>query len=155
MSKAFSDSLIAIVQEKFGESVSLGENRPSRFLLVEAEKLPELLEFLKSDEACRMEFLSSLTAAEYPQYFEVIYQLYSLSLGHSLTVKTRVPKDNPKVPTATGVWPGADFPEREVYDLMGVVFTGRSELTRILLPEGFEGHPLRKDFKLPPRLEVR
>ena len=124
-------------------------------LLVTAGSLKAILKRLKEDERCRFDFLSSLTAVEYPAYFEVVYHLYSLPLGHRATVKTRVAKDDPQVPSVADLWPTANFQEREAYDLLGVVFTGHPGLTRILLPEGFDGHPLRKDYKLPPRLETR
>ncbi len=85
--------------------------------------------------------------AEAPR-FEVVLNLLSLAEGERLLVSTRVPYDDASVPTLTGVFVGANFYEREVYDLMGIEFVGHPDLTRILMPDDWEGHPLRKDFDI-------
>lgn len=78
--------------------------------------------------------------------FEVALNLVSMNPPNRIVVSTRVPYDNPVVPTVTGVFVGANFYEREAYDLMGITFDGHPDLTRILMPDDWEGHPLRKDF---------
>ncbi|TAH34591.1 MAG: NADH-quinone oxidoreductase subunit C [Planctomycetota bacterium] len=78
--------------------------------------------------------------------FEVVYALYSIARNRWLRVKTRCGEDDPRVPSVTGIWPGADWHERECYDMFGVVFDGHPDLRRILMPEEFPHHPLRKDF---------
>jgi NADH-quinone oxidoreductase subunit C len=119
-------------------------------VLVPKAKLLEALTFLRDDEACDMNYLSDLTGAHHPnndKKFEVLYHCYSLEKKHSLRVKVQL-DDGEACPTATGVWPGADWMEREAHDLLGIVFEGHPNLKVILLPDDFEGHPLRKEFPL-------
>lgn len=116
-------------------------------LVVAADKLPELARYLRDQQG--YDYLSMVTSVDWPGYFEVVYHLYSVTQPKDgLVLKVRLPdKAKPVVPSLTPVWPGADFQEREVYDMMGIRFTGHPNLRRILLWEGFEGWPLRKDFK--------
>jgi len=117
-------------------------------LVVAAEQLLPVCQYLHSEAGC--DYLANLTAVDYPDYFEVVYHLYSVrQMTGPLTLKTRAGKDNPAIPSVNPVWRGADFQEREVYDLFGVKFTGHPNLKRILLWEGFNGHPLRKDYHEP------
>ena len=119
-------------------------------LLVPKTRLIEALSFLRDDGACGMDYLSDMTAAHYPvndKKFEVVYHCYSLEKKHSLRVKVQL-DDGETCPTATAVWPGADWMEREAHDMFGVVFEGHPNLKVILLPDDFEGHPLRKEFPL-------
>ncbi len=107
--------------------------------------------FLREDEAHDYALLSSLTAVDYVEYFEVVYRLTCLSRNASTVLKVRVPgRDGPSLPTVTPVWRGAELQEREVWDLMGVGFDGHPNLKRLLTWEGFEGHPLRRDYLEPP-----
>jgi NADH-quinone oxidoreductase subunit C/D len=135
-------------------------------LVVAAEKLPELARYLRDQEG--YDYLSMVTSVDWPQYFEVVYYLYrvgSLSSDtatrrhgdtetdlptspEALVLKVRLAdKAAPSVPSLISVWPGADLQEREVYDMMGIRFDGHPNLRRILLWDGFEGWPLRKDYK--------
>lgn len=123
--------------------------------LVQPEELMYVLQFLKEDQRFCMNFLSDLTAIDFSDYFEVVYQLFSLPLNHSMTVKIRLGKQGASLPSVVCLWPAANFLEREIYDLMGLIFVGHPDLRRILLPEGFDGHPLRKDYKLPSRQDLR
>jgi NADH-quinone oxidoreductase subunit C len=119
-------------------------------VLVPKDRLIEVLTFLRDDPACAMNYLSDMTGAHYPindKKFEVVYHCYSLDKRHSVRVKTQL-DDGESCPTATGVWPGADWMEREAHDLLGIVFDGHPNLKVILLPDDFEGHPLRKEFPL-------
>jgi NADH-quinone oxidoreductase subunit D/NADH-quinone oxidoreductase subunit C/D len=118
-------------------------------LVVAPEKLLELATYLRDQQG--YDYLSMLTSVDYPDYFEVVYYLYGVSQPRdALVLKVRLPdKANPQLPSVVSVWPGADFQEREVYDMMGIRFVGHPNLRRILLWEGFQGHPLRKDFKEP------
>ena len=93
-----------------------------------------------------MDYLTAVTAVDYVERFEVVYHMMSLSLNHSVVLKTDVfGRDDVAVPSVVEVWQGADLQEREVWDLMGVRFTGHPNMKRILTWEGFEGHPLRRD----------
>ncbi len=116
-------------------------------LVLRPEAVPAAAAFLKGDPAFAFDFLSSLTAVDYLDYFEVVYHLISLSHNHAAVLKTRAyGRAAPTVPSVVSVWRGADFQEREAWDLMGVRFEGHPDLRRILMWEGFPWHPLRKDF---------
>ena len=116
-------------------------------LLVKGESLLEVATFLKTTHGLDFDYLASITAVDYYDYFEVVYQLTSIKHNHSLVVKTRCyGRDNPIVPSVVSLWRGADFQEREIYDLMGISFEGHPNLKRIFLWEGFQGHPLRRDY---------
>lgn len=114
---------------------------------VNAADLLEVARHLKEKQG--YDYLSAVTGVDYPDRFEVIYHLYSMQEGTGpLTLKVLVSKEEPEVPSLTPLWPGANFQEREVYDLMGIRFAGHPNLKRVLLWEGYEGHPLRKDFPI-------
>lgn len=116
-------------------------------VLVKSDFLLAAVEFLKTTEGLKFDYLNYITAVDYYDYFEVVYMLTSLEFNRSVTLKTRCyTRDNPTVPSLTGLYQGADWQEREVYDLMGITFQGHPNMKRILLWEGFEGYPLRKDF---------
>lgn len=117
-------------------------------LLIKEESLLQVATFLKDEPGLDFDYLNNLTAADYQQYFEVVYNLTSLKHNHSLTLKVRChDKNEPSVPSVYHLWQGADFQEREVFDLMGVSFKGHPNMKRIFLWEGFAGHPLRKDYQ--------
>ncbi|RJQ27151.1 MAG: NADH-quinone oxidoreductase subunit C [Peptococcaceae bacterium] len=110
----------------------------------------ELLSFmreLRDNPDYDFNFLTNLTAVDYPDNFTVIYNLVSFKYGYTLMAKVNLGKDEPAVSSLTSLWGSADWQEREVYDLFGIIFTGRHNLTRILLEDGFAGYPLRKDFQ--------
>lgn len=126
------------------------------FVVVDAAGLVGALTFLRDDAECAMEMLHNVTAVQREAAFEVVYHLCSYSRHHSLTVKVieAQPEDNPKdwaptVPSAAGVYPSADWHEREQWDLFGVRFEGHPDHRRIILPEEWIGHPLRKDYVYP------
>lgn len=115
-------------------------------IFVPAERIVEVTRALRDDLG--FDLLSNLTAVDRPDAFEVVYHLYSIEKpAPPLALKVRLTdKAEPCLPSVTSVWEGADLQEREVYDLFGIVFEGHPRLERILLWEGFPGHPLRKDF---------
>jgi len=132
------------IKKQFPKSVI--ESSPES-LVVDKEFLLPLATYLKTTPGLDFDYLTAITAVDYYDYFEVIYQLTSLRRNHSLVVKTRCyGRDNPSLPSVLGLWRGADFQEREIYDLFGISFDGHPNLKRIFLWEGFEGHPLRKDY---------
>lgn len=117
---------------------------------VDAGRLLEVCRFLKEDSRAGMNLLSDLCAVDYPgeeKRFELVYQLYSISHSMRLRLKVRVDENTP-VPTVTGIWPTANWHEREAFDLFGMRFEGHPDLTRILLPDDWKGHPLRKEYPL-------
>ena len=116
-------------------------------LLVKGEALLEIAAYLKDTPGLDFDYLTAVTGVDYLDYFEVVYHLTSLKHNHSLVLKTRCyDRGNPVLPSVVGLWRTADFQEREIYDLLGISFEGHPNLKRIALWEGFEGHPLRKDF---------
>jgi NADH-quinone oxidoreductase subunit C len=116
-------------------------------LVVKSEFLLAIATFLKTTPSLDFDYLTSITAIDYYDYFEVVYQLISLNHNHSLVLNTRCyERENPTAPSVVSLWRGADFQEREIYDLMGISFDGHPNMKRIFLWEGFQGHPLRKDY---------
>jgi len=116
-------------------------------IIVGSDSLLEIASFLKTSPDLAFDYLTSATAVDYYQYFELVYHLASLEHNHSMVIKTRCyNRDEPTVPSVVSVWQGAELQEREIYDLMGIKFDGHPNMKRIFLWEGFKGHPLRKDF---------
>ena len=121
------------------------------------ESIVDVLAFLKKDAQCQFVSFIDISGADYPQRakrFDVVYHLLSPRQNQRIRVKVETDEDTP-VPSATSVFPGADWYEREAYDLYGVLFSGHPELRRLLTDYGFEGHPLRKDFPTTGYVEVR
>jgi len=117
-------------------------------ITVKDEFLFKVASFLRTTPGLDFDYLNFVTAVDYQAYFEVIYNLISLEHNHGLIMKTRCNnREKPELPSVISLWRGADFQEREIYDLFGIVFTGHPNLKRIFLWEGFKGYPLRKDFK--------
>jgi len=119
--------------------------------------ITDVLTFLRNDSNCQFKVLVDICGADYPQRdprFEVVYNLLSLTQNQRIRVKVLVDEDT-AVPTATGVYSAAGWFERETWDLFGIAFADHPDLRRILTDYGFEGHPLRKDFPLTGRVEVR
>ena len=115
---------------------------------IDPESVPQVMRLLRDDAEFRFELLSSVTAVDYISYFEVVYHLTSLTRNATAVVKSKVGlgREEARIPSVVDIWRGADLQEREVWDLMGIVFEGHPNHKRIMLWEGFPGHPLRKDF---------
>lgn len=113
---------------------------------VPADRIIEVALFLRDDDELDCKYLNCLTGIDWLDHFDVVYVLTSMAKNHTLTVEARTSHEDPNVPSVGGVWQGALLQEREVYDLMGISFSGHPDLKRIFLWEGFPGHPLRKDF---------
>ena len=117
-------------------------------IVVKPESLFRVLADLKTNKDWDFNFLSFVTAVDYQTYFEIVYDLISLERNQEVLVKTRLTeREKPVLPSAVSLWKGADFQEREIFDLFGINFTGHPNLKRIFLWDGFQGYPLRKDFK--------
>lgn len=145
--------VLETLQSKFPSTmVSVREDqmRGDLSVQVSAEGLSEVAKFLHDDPALAFDHITDICSADYPddlERFEVIYHFLSLPTGTRIRMKARVPEENPSIASVSHIWKGANFLEREVYDLMGIRFEGHPDLRRILLPEDFdEGYPLRKDF---------
>ena len=157
MSEALND-LSVYLSEKLGRRleravVAYGELT----LSVEAGDIVDVLTVLKNDVQCQFVSFIDICGADYParaKRFDVVYHLLSPRQNLRIRLKVQADEDT-MVPSATGVYPGADWFEREAYDLYGIVFSGHPDLRRLLTDYGFEGHPLRKDFPLTGFVEVR
>ncbi len=116
-------------------------------LWVKPESVRQVAQFLKEEPGLEFNFLNSISGVDFIDHFEVVYHLTSLKHNHSAVVKTRVPgRGEPAVPSVCDVWRGANYQEREVWDLLGIRFDGHPNLKRIMLWEDYPGHPLRKDY---------
>ncbi|MEG1500722.1 MAG: NADH-quinone oxidoreductase subunit C [Clostridiales bacterium] len=132
-----------LLAKKFPDDI-LGDDSCSYVFHIKEDKLKSAMSWL-FDQG--FDFLADISSVDYRQYFEVVYNLYRYEDGEQLTVKVKLDHDQPQIASLTDIWAIANWLEREVYDLMGIRFLGHPHLTRILLWEGFEGHPLRKDFE--------
>lgn len=119
------------------------------FVLIRPESVREVMQFLRAEPLLDFDFLSLITGVDYPDQLTVVYHLFSYSQKHKLVVKVELPKASPRVDTVESIWPTANWHERETFDLLGVEFVGHPNLRRILLPEDWDGHPLRKDYQQP------
>lgn len=143
----------ALPQDVIGTEVAFGELA----VTVRPASILRVLSFLRDDSTCLFKVLIDLSGADYPERearFEVIYSLLSMSQNQRVRVKLSVGEDDP-VPSATGVYSAAGWYERETWDMYGIYFSDHPDLRRILTDYGFEGHPMRKDFPLTGRVEVR
>jgi NADH-quinone oxidoreductase subunit C len=139
---------------KFGERVTaVSLEAASPFAVIATEAIVEVARFCKGDPDLAFENLMCQSAVDYPKEapprMEVVYHLLSYKHDHTFALKVHLPRENPAVATVEGVWPVANWHEREAYDMFGIAFIGHSDLRRILLPDDWVGHPLRKDWQDP------
>ena len=154
---------IAALREQFSElnlepqpllRYADGQESDQFWLRIPADRLLEVARFARDDPRTRFEQLADLTAVDYLNFpdatdrFAVVYSLLSLTHNHRLWLKVFVNDPDPEVPSVTGIWRGADWPEREVLDLYGIGFAGHPDPRRLFLPGNFTDHPLRKDYPL-------
>ncbi len=120
-------------------------------VVVKAPRLAAVAAFLKMDQRLWLDLLRCISAIDWPakNTVELSYDLISTSLGHAIAVKVLLDRANPEVESVSSIWPAADWHEREAFDLMGVTFSHHPDLCRILLPDDWVGHPLRKDYPYP------
>jgi NADH-quinone oxidoreductase subunit C len=155
--------IIARLRERFGaEALQDEEVRGQLIARIEREQLIEIATFLRDDSSLHFDHLADVTAVDYLTYnpagglpdegrvprFDVVYHLYSISLNHRLRLKVALTEEDITIPSLVSIWPSANWGERETYDMYGVVFSGHPDLTRILTPDDWQGHPLRKDYPL-------
>ena len=146
MSRAWDGTKLAdAIRESFPEAVVDARGTD---VWIEPESVPEVMRLLRDDKEFRFELLSSVTAVDYISYFEVVYHLTSLTRNATAVIKSKcgLGREDARIPSVFDIWRGADLQEREVWDLMGIIFDGHPNHKRIMLWEGFPGHPLRKDF---------
>jgi NADH/F420H2 dehydrogenase subunit C len=142
------EEILSGIREKFSENIVEIPELIDFTVAIKPEAVAEVAAFLH--DQCGLDYLALLTAVDQPERFEVVYHLWSIKdrTTESFVLKVYIEdKENPTVPSVTPLWRGANFQEREAYDLMGIRFEGHPNLKRIVLWEGFPGHPLRKDFE--------
>jgi len=136
---------------RFGDQIAAATlDAQDPFVVVAAEAIAEVAAFLKDDPELAFDNLMCLSAVDWPKEdpprLEVVYHLFSYAKRHRFTLKVHLPREAPALATVEGVWGVANWHEREAFDLFGITFSGHSDLRRILLPDDWEGHPLRKDW---------
>lgn len=159
---------VSRIRERFPDAIqNVNTFRGDTRVTVRRELIPEILEFLRDDPELQYNFFSECMCVDYldaqretyilgkKHRFEVVYNLYSLpdsttgkGRNTRIFIKAGVPETDPVVPTITRIYPGAEFPEREIYDMFGIKFAGHPDLRRILMPDDWVGHPQRKDYPL-------
>jgi NADH-quinone oxidoreductase subunit C len=151
-----SQELLTSIQAKFPGILEIpkvqGQVRGDElYVAVPADQLVELCRFLRFDPPLSFDFLSFVTSTDWKTHFEVVYYLVSTLHKHKLVLKVKVDeRAKPEVPSIATLWPTADWQEREIFDLMGIRFAGHYNMRRILLPDDWEGYPLRKDYAAKP-----
>lgn len=144
--------IVRKLQDNFASDIeSVVDFNGSLIICVKKEKLIDICKFLKADFDLLFDMCKDVVGVDYnrAEYrFEVVYNLYSLKNNFRLLLKTKLEESNIHIPSVAGIWPGANWPEREVYDFYGIIFDGHPDLRRIYMPEEFEYYPLRKEFPL-------
>lgn len=145
-------TVVEKLQQTFPHSVlAIKEFRDGTTVHIKKEDIVAVCTFLRDDEACKFDYCNDIcgTDAYTPENrFEVIYNLYSLALNHRILLKVFVDESDLHVATVSTVWSGAAWPEREAFDMYGIIFDGHADLRRMYMPEEFQYYPLRKDFPL-------
>ncbi len=152
MNEPYLNQYVEVIKGKIGEDIlvdfyinKLSKNVPT--LVVEPAKYYEVMELLRFHEGLAFDYMSELHATDFVTHMEVYVHLFSYGKKQSVAVKVKLDREAPQVESVTALWKGADWPEREAYDLLGIVFKGHPNLSRILMPDDWVGHPLRKDYE--------
>lgn len=141
-------AIIEAIQKKFSsDCIEAKTDIAQPWVLVKSERILEVARFLKNSPELSFDFLRLIAGVDLKDSLEVVYSLFSYAHEHEITVRCRVTRESPNLSSVASVWSAADWHEREAYDLVGVVFDGHPDLRRLLLPDDWEGHPLRKDYK--------
>lgn len=146
------ENIVEQIRERFPDDlVSSGSSLGQTWAVLKRDNLEKICRFLKDDPDIWMDYLIDVTAVDWQPKaprFEVVYHVHSMRHGHRLRLKVPVEEDDASVPTVSGIWRTACWHERETYDMFGVRFEGHSDLRRILMPDDWDGHPLRKDYPI-------
>ncbi|WP_242296343.1 MULTISPECIES: NADH-quinone oxidoreductase subunit C [unclassified Bacillus cereus group] len=152
VNQPYLNQYVEVIKGKVGEDAlvdcyinKLSKDVPT--LVVEPSKYYEVMELLRSHEELAFDYMSELHATDFVTHMEVYVHLFSYGKKQSVAVKVKLDREAPQVESVTALWKGADWPEREAYDLLGIVFKGHPNLSRILMPDDWIGHPLRKDYE--------
>ncbi|PFA05115.1 NADH-quinone oxidoreductase subunit C, partial [Bacillus cereus] len=152
VNQPYLNQYVEVVKEKVGEYAlvdsyinKLSKDVPT--LVVEPSKYYEVMELMRLHEGLAFDYMSELHATDFVTHMEVYVHLFSYGKKQSVAVKVKLDREAPQVESVTPLWKGADWPEREAYDLLGIVFKGHPNLSRILMPDDWVGYPLRKDYE--------
>ncbi|MCE7037624.1 NADH-quinone oxidoreductase subunit C, partial [Bacillus cereus] len=152
VNEPYLNQYVEVIKEKMGEDIlvdsyinKLSKDVPT--LVVESQKYYEVMELLRFHEGLAFDYMSELHATDFMTHMEVYVHLFSYGKKQSVAVKVKLDREALQVESVTALWKGADWPEREAYDLLGIVFKGHPNLSRILMPDDWVGHPLRKDYE--------
>ncbi|PGB55243.1 NADH-quinone oxidoreductase subunit C [Bacillus anthracis] len=152
VNEPYLNQYVEVIKGKIGEAIlvdsyinKLSKDVPT--LVVEPAKYYEVMELLRFHEGLAFDYMSELHATDFVTHMEVYVHLFSYGKKQSVAVKVKLDREAPQVESVTALWKGADWPEREAYDLLGIVFKGHPNLSRILMPDDWVGHPLRKDYE--------
>lgn len=147
------EEIVAKIQDRYADQITgvyyfAGQGNVS----VKSKKILDICKFMRDEPGLEFDYLADLAGADYPDRsyeegrFEVVYNLYSIQRNHRIRIKVPLPEDKPVVESVVGIWVTADWHEREAFDLYGIKFNNHPNLTRILMPDDYQWHPLRKDF---------
>ena len=148
-----SEDIYTKLKEEFGDSIlSFEEVVLDSFILIVPEAIADIARYLAEEDELAFDSLMCLSGVDLgvkEENLEIVYHLFSMTHRHTVVLKTILPKEDLHIPSVEDIWKTANWHEREAYDLYGITFEGHSDLRRILMPEDWEGHPLRKDYKDP------
>jgi NADH-quinone oxidoreductase subunit C len=142
------------LQEKFPLAIiSIEQFRGDTTILIEKEHLLEVMQFLRNEPSLHYDHLSSINAVDYldlsrKERYGITYNLLSYKYNNRVAIKILLPEESPTIESMCSIWKTADWQEREIYDLLGIMFNNHPNLERIFLPDTYKGHPLRKDYPL-------
>ena len=149
-----SEEIVEKIKTDHGKAIHSSEvNLGDSVLFVGAERIHDIAEYLKNDPDLNFDYLSNITGADYlneerEPRFEVVYELHSIEKNHSIRIRVGLDEEDPTIPTVSDLWKGAHYPERELFDMFGFNVEGHPNLSRLIMPEEWEGNPLRKDYPL-------
>lgn len=137
----------SLVNRFVNHKIEISESNLFNFIIVPHEIIHEVCKYLKEEHS--LNYLSSLCGTDMKDSIEIVYHIGSIEKREVIALKVKVPKEGAQVPTVENVYPAASLFERETFEMLGVKFEGHHDLRRLLLPEDWEGYPLRKDYKYP------
>lgn len=146
--KLQAEQLRAVLVQAFGEGVveETGAAHVTPMLIIANPRWLDVVEYLRTHEDWQLNYVECMAGTDYPDYLEIVLYIQSITKPHFVCLKTRTSRENATVPSLVSSHPGVNWEEREIYDLLGVQFTGHPDMRRIMMWEGFKGHPLRKDY---------
>ena len=138
------------IEEKFpGSILEFNREALQPWFQMNGDQFYDVCLYLRDDDEMDFDYLMNLSGVDYGEELGTVYHLYSMSKKHKVVLRVNVSRENPEIASVADLWRTADWHEREVYDLFGIVFKGHPDMRRLLLPEDWPGHPLRKDYVIP------